>query len=68
MIDVVLDTNVLVATLLTPRGDHARVLMTVLENPDVFNFVVSSQIEDEYRDVCGRSIVSLRGLSQEAAA
>ncbi len=68
MIDVVLDTNVLVATLLTPRGDHARVLITVLENPDVFNFVVSSQIEDEYRDVCGRSIVSLRGLSQEAAA
>lgn len=68
MIDVVLDTNVLVATLLTPRGEHAKALMVVLKHPETFNLVVSSQITDEYRDVCGRSIVTLRGLKEEADA
>ncbi len=68
MIDVVLDTNVLVATLLTPHGEHARALMTVLEHPTVFNLVVSSQIIDEYRDVLGRSVITLRGLKDEADA
>ena len=68
MIDVVLDTNVLVSTLLSPDGPHARVLMRVLERPDAFNLVVSSQILDEYRDVLGRSIVTLRGLKPEADA
>ncbi|MDR0308659.1 MAG: putative toxin-antitoxin system toxin component, PIN family [Coriobacteriales bacterium] len=68
MINVVIDTNVLVATLLTPQGDHAKVLMTVLRNPMAFNLVVSSQIMDEYRDVCGRSVITLRGLKQEADA
>lgn len=68
MIDVVLDTNVLVATLLTPRGEHAKALRKVLANPDAFNLVVSSQIVDEYRDVLSRSIITLRGLKEEADA
>lgn len=68
MIEVVLDTNVLVATLLTPGGDHAAALMKVLENPEQFQIVVSSQIVDEYRDVLGRSVIALRGLKEEADA
>lgn len=68
MIGVVLDTNVLVATLLTPEGEHARALMKILEHPEAFEIVVSSQIADEYRDVLGRSLITLRGLSDEAAA
>ena len=68
MIDVVLDTNVLVAALISPDGEHARVLMRLLERPDAYNLVVSSQILDEYRDVLSRSIVTLRGLKPEADA
>lgn len=68
MIDVVLDTNVLVAALISPDGEHARVLMRLLERPDAYNLVVSSQIIDEYQDVLSRSIVTLRGLKPEADA
>lgn len=68
MIDVVLDTNVLVATLLSPAGEHARALMKVLQNPRAFKVVASSQIIDEYRDVLSRSVVTLRGLKEEADA
>ena len=66
MIDVVLDTNVLVAALISPDGDHAAVLRVVVSRPDVFNLVVSSQIVDEYRDVLSRGIITLRGLKPEA--
>ena len=68
MIDVVLDTNVLVAALITPQGDHAKTLLAVLKNPMMFILVVSSQILDEYSDVCSRSVITLRGLKQEADA
>ena len=60
MIDVVLDTNVLVAPLISPDGEHARVLMRLLERPDAYNLVVSSQIIGEYQDVLSRSVVTLR--------
>ena len=68
MIDVVLDTNVLVAALLAPDGEHAGALMEALGRPEAFNLVVSSQIVDEYRDVLGRSVITLRGLAPEASA
>ena len=68
MIHVVLDTNVLVSTLLTPEGEYARALMCVLGRPDAFKIVVSSQILDEYRDVLGRSLIAIRGLKPEADA
>lgn len=68
MIDVVLDTNVLVATLLAPKGVHAQCLVKIIDNPQAFNLVVSSQVLDEYRDVLGRSIITLRGLGDEAYA
>ena len=68
MIDVVLDTNVLVTALLAPDGEHASILMEVLSRPRAYNLVVSSQIVDEYRDVLGRSVITLRGLKPEADA
>lgn len=68
MIEVVLDTNVLVAAILKPDGEHAAALTEVVDNPGVFNLVVSSQIIDEYRDVLGRSVITLRGLKPEADA
>ena len=68
MINVVLDTNVLVAALLAPDGEHAGVLMEVLSKPDAYGLVVSSQIVDEYRDVLSRSVITLRGLKPEADA
>ncbi|MEC4184233.1 PIN domain-containing protein [Adlercreutzia sp. R21] len=68
MIGIVLDTNVLVSTLMTPEGEHARALMKILEHPEAFEIIVSSQIVDEYRDVLGRSLIALRGLSEEATA
>jgi predicted nucleic acid-binding protein len=68
MIGVVLDTNVLVATLLKPQGTYAHALILILQNPQAFKLVVSSQILDEYRDVCSRSVITLRGLKPEADA
>lgn len=66
MIDVVLDTNVLVAALISPEGEHAQALTYLVEHPEAFHLVVSSQIMDEYADVLGRSIITLRGLKPEA--
>lgn len=66
MINVVLDTNVLVSTLLTPRGDYACALMSIVSHPEYFQVVTSSQILDEYDDVLARPLISIRGLSSEA--
>ena len=68
MIPVVLDTNVLVASLLRPDGDHARLLLYLMEHLQGYEIVVSSQIVDEYRDVLRRPFVTLRGLADEAQA
>lgn len=50
---VVLDTNVLVAALLTPRGAPASVLNAVLNGS--VTLLVDERIADEYRDVLFRS-------------
>jgi predicted nucleic acid-binding protein len=68
MINIVLDTNVLVATLLRPDGVHAHALLTVMQNPHAFQIVVSSQIADEYADVLSREIITFRGLKPQADA
>lgn len=68
MIPVVLDTNVLVAALFAPDGDHARVLMELLGRLDDYEMVVSSQIVDEYEDVLSRPMITMRGLADEARA
>ena len=68
MIPVVLDTNVLVASLLRPDGDHARLLLYLMEHLQGYEIVVSPQIVDEYRDVLRRPFITLRGLADEAQA
>jgi len=49
---VVLDTNVLVSGLLSPRGAPGRILDLVLAGDDVL--IVDDRIVDEYAEVLGR--------------
>ena len=65
MIDVVLDTSVLVAALLGD-GPNRRTAREVLTRPDVFRLCYSSQIMAEYEDVLSRPLVTSRGLQNEA--
>lgn len=66
MINIVLDTNVLVASLINNTGLNSQVLSYVFHNLNNFNIVVSSQISDEYKDVLHRSEIGFRGLRNEA--
>lgn len=66
MVSVVLGTNVLVASLLKPKGEYACALKFILPNLDHFKIVVSSQVKDEYREVLSRRFITLRGLSEIA--
>ena len=66
MVSIVLDTNVLVASILKPNGEYSRALGFILSNLDKFNIVVSSQVRDEYVEVLSRRFITLRGLSKVA--
>ena len=66
MASVVLDTNVLVASLLKPSGEYSRALAFILSNLDKFQIVTSSQVRDEYAEVLSRRFITLRGLSKVA--
>ncbi len=66
MIDVVLDTNVLVATLLKDPGVSATCIRIILDNPEVFSLCYSSQMMDEYQEVLSRPAVRFRGLGAQA--
>lgn len=66
MVDVILDTNVLVAALLQPRGSNSRALRAILASPASFNICFSSVMLAEYADVLSRPIITGRGLQQEA--
>ena len=66
MISVVLDTNVLVASLLKPSREYSRALAFILSNLDKFQIVTSSQVRDEYAEVLSRRFITLRGLSKVA--
>ena len=68
MIDVILDTNVLVSALLSPEGDHTKTLLKILSGPQYFQIAYSSQMMDEYEDVLSRSLITLRGLKEDAEA
>ena len=64
MVSVVLDTNVLVASVLKPNGEYAHVLGFILSNLDKFQIAISSQVRDEYAEVLSRRFITLRGLSK----
>lgn len=66
MLNIILDTNVLVATLLKPTGPNARLLRILLSNRSLFQIYFSSQMFAEYEDVLSRPIITARGLSNEA--
>ena len=68
MVSIVLDTNVLVASILKPKGEYSRALGFILSNLDKFEIVISSQVWDEYKEVFSRRFITLRGLSKVAAA
>lgn len=67
MISVVLDTNVLVASVLKPNGEYSQALRFILSHLDRFEIVVSSQVRDEYQEVLSRRFITLRGLSKIAS-
>ena len=66
MHSVVLDTNVLVASILKPSGDYANALAFTLEHLNFFEIVVSSPVLDEYQDVLSRPFIIKRGLGDVA--
>lgn len=68
MIPIVVDTNVLVAALLAPRGSNMAALRKVVGNATQFELCYSSQMMAEYEDVLSRPIITMRGLEQEASA
>ncbi len=68
MINVVLDTNVIVASLLRQDGSNRRALRKVIARPDVFRICYSSLMIAEYEDVLTRPIITARGLAEEAGA
>ncbi len=66
MVDVVFDTNVLLASLLNPRGANRHCMRLVLGSPGAFTICYSSQMMEEYRDVLSRPVVTGRGLARPA--
>jgi predicted nucleic acid-binding protein len=66
MLDIVIDTNVLVATLIQPQGSNSRALRTIFANLESFQICYSSIMMAEYRDVLSRPIITGRGLEREA--
>lgn len=68
MIDVIIDTNVLVAALLRKGGSNRAALRKVLDPRTPLQICYSSQMVSEYRDVLSRHLVASRGLSAQAEA
>lgn len=68
MIDVIVDTNVLVAALLKKGGPNRAALRKVIDPRTPLQICYSSQMVSEYREVLGRRLVASRGLSEQAEA
>ena len=68
MINIVLDTNVLMAALIKKDGANRVALRKMLDPGNVFRFCYSSQMIDEYTEALRRYPISLRGLTSEADA
>lgn len=68
MINVIIDTNVLMAALIKKSGSNRATLRKVLDPRGPFRICYSSQISDEYTEVLHRYPISSRGLVPEAEA
>lgn len=66
MINVVVDTNVLMASLLKQNGPNRAALRKVLDPASPLQLCYSSQMADEYRDVLHRFPIVSRGLVEVA--
>lgn len=65
MISVVVDTNVLAASLMKKSGSNRRALRKIIDPRFPFQLVYSSQIADEYVDVLSRPFIASKGLMEE---
>lgn len=68
MIDVVIDTNVLMAALIKGTGVNSSVLRKVVDPATPLRPCYSSQMVDEYLDVLHRFPIESRGLTPQADA
>lgn len=68
MINVIIDTNVLMAALIKKSGSNRATLRKVLDSRGPFRICYSSQISDEYAEVLHRYPISSRGLVPGAEA
>ncbi|WP_172135156.1 putative toxin-antitoxin system toxin component, PIN family [Adlercreutzia sp. ZJ473] len=68
MVNVVIDTNVLVASLIKRNGPNRQALRKILDPATPLRLCYSSQMVDEYADVLHRPLVSSRGLVPQADA
>lgn len=66
MVNVVVDTNVLMASLLKREGPNRSALRKVLDPATPLKLCLSSQILDEYSDVLHRYPIESRGLTPQA--
>lgn len=68
MINIVIDTNVLMAALIKKDGPNRQALRKILNPRNPFHICFSSQMTDEYAEVLRRYPISSRGLTPEANA
>lgn len=68
MINVVLDTNVLMAAPIKKDGVNRAALRKVIDSSGIFRICYSSQMADEYVEALRRHPISSRGLTSEADA
>ena len=65
MINVVIDTNVIISSVLSPAGNPAKVIDKILKNDD-FEFYYSVEIHNEYRKVLSRPRLNIFKEAQTA--
>lgn len=68
MVNVIVDTNVLMASLIVSDGPNRRALRCVLDPATPLRLCYSSQMVDEYDDVLHRLPIASRGLIEPAEA
>ena len=65
MVDIVLDTNVLYASVLDKHGVNRRCIALLAEHPGDFRLCYSSQMFDEYADIFKNPLISARGVTRQ---
>ncbi len=66
MINIVIDTNILLAALIKPTGSNMAAFRCIVANRETLHICYSSQMMSEYEDVLARPVITGRGLQPEA--